>query len=105
MFFEQYSHEPNIAVVRYWVSIAATAPRESVVEARRKAGYEALDAMERELATREFFVADRYTIADIALYAYTHVAEEGGFDLAGYPAIGLWLDRVADQPGYVPLAT
>ncbi|MGH2904662.1 MAG: glutathione S-transferase family protein [Solirubrobacteraceae bacterium] len=103
MFFEQYSHEPNIAVVRYWVSIAAAAPRESVIEARRQAGYEALDAMERELAPREFLVAGRYTIADIALYAYTHVAEEGGFDLSGYPAIGRWLDRVAAQPGYVPI--
>jgi glutathione S-transferase len=103
MFFEQYSHEPNIAVVRYWVSIAAVSPRESVVEARRKAGYEALDAMERELATREFLVADRYTIADIALYAYTHVAGEGGFDLSGYPAIREWLDRVAAQPGHIPI--
>ena len=102
MFFEQYSHEPNLAVVRYWVSIApATSPRESVLEARRRAGYEALDAMERELATRQFLVAERYTIADIALYAYTHVAEEGGFDLAGYPAINRWLDRVAAQPGHV----
>ncbi len=102
MFFEQYSHEPNLAVVRYWVSIApATSPRESVLEARRRAGYEALDAMEQELATRQFLVAERYTIADIALYAYTHVAGEGGFDLAGYPAINRWLDRVAAQPGHV----
>ena len=103
MFFEQYSHEPNIAVVRYRVSIAAARPRESVIEARRKAGYEALDAMEQELATREFLVAGRYTIADIALYAYTHVAGEGGFDLSSYPAIGRWLDRVAAQPGHVPI--
>lgn len=99
MFFEQYSHEPNIAVVRYWVSIAADSPRESVIEARRKAGYEALDAMERELVGRQFLVADSY----IALYAYTHVAEEGGFDLSSYPAIGRWLDRVAAQPGHVPI--
>jgi len=103
MFFEQYSHEPNIAVVRYWVAIAADRPRDSVIEARRRAGYEALDAMERELATREFLVGERYTIADIALYAYTHLAHEGGFDLSGYPAIGRWLDRVAAQPGYVPI--
>jgi glutathione S-transferase len=103
MFFEQYSHEPNIAVVRYWVSIAADRPRESVIEARRTAGYEALDAMERELATRQFLVGDRYTIADIALYAYTHVAGEGGFDLSGYPTIGRWLERVAAQPGHVPI--
>ena len=103
MFFEQYSHEPNIAAVRYWVSIAADPPRESVIEARRKAGYEALDAMERELATREFLVADRYTIADIALYAYTHVADEGDFDLSGYSAVGRWLGSVEAQPGYVPI--
>jgi glutathione S-transferase len=85
------------------MSIAADRPRESVIEARRKAGYEALDAMERELVTREFLVAGRYTIADIALYAYTHVADEGGFDLSGYPAIGRWLSRVASQPGHVPI--
>jgi glutathione S-transferase len=103
MFFEQYSHEPNIAVVRYWVSVAVASPRESVIQARRKAGYQALDAMEQELASREFLVADRYTIADIALYAYTHVAEEGGFALSRYPAIRRWLDRVAAQPGYVPI--
>jgi glutathione S-transferase len=103
LFFEQYSHEPNIAVVRYWVSIAADSPSESAIEARRKAGYEALDAIERELAAREFLVADRYTIADIALYAYTHVAGDGGFDLSGYPAIGRWLDCVAAQPGHVPI--
>jgi glutathione S-transferase len=103
MFFEQYSHEPNLAVVRYWVSIAAARPRESAIEARRKAGYEALDAMERELVNREFLVAGHYTIADIALYAYTHVAGEGGFDLSGYPAIRAWLDRVAAQPGHIPI--
>jgi glutathione S-transferase len=91
------------SVVRYWVSIAADRPRESVIEARRKAGYEALDAMERELATREFLAGDRYTIADIALYAYTHVANEGGFDLSGHPAIGRWLERVAAQLGHVPI--
>jgi len=103
MFFEQYSHEPNIAVVRFWVSVATTAAPDAEVDARRKAGYAALDAMERELASREFFVADTYTIADIALYAYTHVANEGGFDLSGYPGIGAWLDRVAAAPGHVPI--
>jgi glutathione S-transferase len=103
MFFEQYSHEPNIAVVRFWVAVATTPAPEAEIEARRKAGYAALDAMERELASREFLVADTYTIADIALYAYTHVAGEGGFDLSGYPGIGAWLDRVAAQPGHVPI--
>jgi glutathione S-transferase len=103
MFFEQYSHEPNIAVVRFWVAIAAAPAPEAEVEARRRGGYEALDAMERELAEREFLVAGCYTIADIALYAYTHVAGEGGFSLSGYPAIRAWLDRVAGQPGHVPI--
>ncbi|HEV3034376.1 MAG TPA: glutathione S-transferase family protein [Solirubrobacteraceae bacterium] len=103
MFFEQYSHEPNIAVVRFWVAVATTPAPEAEIEARRKAGYAALDAMERELASREFLVADSYTIADIALYAYTHVAGEGGFDLSGYPGVGAWLDRVAAQPGHVPI--
>ncbi|HTY96364.1 MAG TPA: glutathione S-transferase family protein [Solirubrobacteraceae bacterium] len=103
MFFEQYSHEPNIAVVRFWVAVSPTPAPAAEVEARRAAGYAALDAMERELATREFLVAGRYTIADIALYAYTHVAGEGGFDLTPYPAIRGWLERVAAQPGHVPI--
>jgi glutathione S-transferase len=103
MFFEQYSHEPNIAVVRFWVAFAATPAPEAEIEARRQAGHAALAAMERALASREFLVADRYTIADIALYAYTHVAGEGGFDLSGYPAVRAWLDRVAAQPGHVAI--
>ncbi|MCW3017998.1 MAG: glutathione S-transferase, partial [Solirubrobacterales bacterium] len=93
--------EPNIAVVRFWIAVATTPAPEAEIEARRKAGYAALDAMERELASREFLVADAYTIADIALYAYTHVAGEGGFDLSGYPGVRAWLDRVAAQPGHV----
>jgi glutathione S-transferase len=104
MFFEQYSHEPNIAVVRFWVAVADVPAPDSEIEPRRKAGYQALDAMERELATREFLVAGQYTIADIALYAYTHVAGEGGFDLSAYPAIGAWLDRVAAQPRHIPIS-
>ncbi len=103
MFFEQYSHEPNIAVVRFWVAVSDRPPPGAEIDARRRAGYAALDAMERELATREFFVAGRYTIADIALYAYTHVAGEGGFDLSPYPALRAWLGRVAAQPGHVPI--
>jgi glutathione S-transferase len=85
------------------VAFAAQPAPEAELEARRKAGYVALDAMERHLASSEFLVGDRYTIADIALYAYTHVAYEGGFDLSGYPAIGAWLERVAAQPGHVPI--
>ena len=100
MFFEQYSHEPNIAVVRFWVAVADAQVPEAEIEAR---GYAALDAMERALASREFLVADTYTIADIALYAYTHVADEGGFDLSGYQGIRAWLDRVAAAPGHVPI--
>jgi glutathione S-transferase len=103
MFFEQYSHEPNIAVVRFWVRYSDDPPGEAEVEARRSAGYAALDAMERHLSGRTFLVAERFTIADISLYAYTHVAEEAGFDLSGYPAIRAWLDRVAEQPDHQPI--
>jgi glutathione S-transferase len=103
LFFEQYSHEPNIAVVRFWVAHSAAPPADAELEAKRRAGYVALDAMERHLCTRAFLVGERFTIADIALYAYTHVAGEGGFDLAGYPAIRAWLDRVAAQPGHTPI--
>ncbi|MGH2865553.1 MAG: glutathione binding-like protein, partial [Solirubrobacteraceae bacterium] len=102
-FFEQYSHEPNIAVLRFWVAFANAPIPEPEIEARRKAGYRALDAMEQELATREFLVGERCTIADIALYAYTHVADEGGFDMSGYPAITAWLERVACQPRHIPI--
>jgi glutathione S-transferase len=104
LFFEQYSHEPHLAVVRFLVAVSGAPPSEEELERRRRPGYAALDAMERHLATREFLVAERYTIADIALYAYTHVAGEGGFDLAPYPAIRAWLDRVAAQPGHVAIA-
>jgi glutathione S-transferase len=103
LFFEQYSHEPNIAVVRFWVAYSGAPPADAELEAKRRAGYIALDAMERHLSTRAFLVGERFTIADIALYAYTHVAGEGGFDLAGYPAIRAWLDRVAAQPGHTPI--
>jgi len=104
MFFEQYNHEPNIAVARFWVFVAGGPPSEAELEARLTSGYAALDAMEGHLAGRTFLVEDRYTIADIALYAYTHVADEGGFDLARYPAIGRWLERVAAQPAHVPIS-
>jgi glutathione S-transferase len=103
MFFEQYSHEPYIAVVRFWVAFSADPPPEAEIEARRRPGYAALEAIERHLAERSFLVGERYTIADIALYAYTHVAHEGGFELARFPAIGAWLERVAAQPGHIPI--
>ncbi len=100
LFFEQYSHEPNIAVARFW-AIAGITPSEADAEAKRRGGSAALKAMEGHLAERDFLVAERYTIADIALYAYTHVAPEAGFDLTGYPAINAWLERVAAQPGHI----
>ena len=102
-FFEQYDHEPNIAVARFLVAFSDTNPSESDLEPRRRGGYRALDAMEGHLADRRFLVGERYTIADISLYAYTHVADEGGFDLSRYPAINAWLERVAAQPGHVPI--
>ena len=101
-FFEQYSHEPYIAVARFWVHAGIT-PTESDAEAKRRGGTAALRAMEGHLADREFLVAERYTIADIALYAYTHVAPEGGFELEPYPAIREWLGRVEAQPGHIAI--
>ena len=104
MFFEQYSHEPYIAVVRFWLAYSGEPERfADQVPARTKGGYAALDAMERHLEGRDFLVGGRYSIADISLYAYTHVAHEGEFDLTPYPAIRSWLDRVAAQPGHVPI--
>ena len=103
MFFEQYKHEPGIAVVRFWVALADDPPPAADIESRRAVGYAALDVMERHLAESEYFVGERFTIADIALYAYTHLAPEGGFDLDRYEAIRAWLDRVAAQPGFIPI--
>jgi glutathione S-transferase len=103
MFFEQYSHEPNIAVLRFWALHDGVAPTSADVEARLAGGYAALDAMERHLGANEFLVTGRYTIADIALYAYTHVAGEGGFDLAAYPCVRAWIPRVAAQAGHVSI--
>jgi glutathione S-transferase len=104
MFFEQYSHEPYIAVVRFWRAYSGTPQRfADQVPERTEGGYRALDAMERHLDDRAFLVGDRYSIADISLYAYTHVAHEGGFDLAPYPAIRSWLGSVAARPGHVTI--
>jgi glutathione S-transferase len=102
MFFEQYSHEPYVAVVRHRTMLGTldTLPD---LEVRRERGVAALEAMEAELARREYFAATSYSIADIALYAYTHVADEGGFDLSRYPSINAWLDRVAAEPGHVTI--
>ena len=105
MFFEQYSHEPNIATPRFWAThgIEMTEERCTMLRQKRDLGYGALGVMEDHLSTNVFFVEDRYTIADVALYAYTHVAHEGGFDLEAYPAVRAWIARVASQPGHVAI--
>lgn len=104
MFFEQYKHEPGIAVPRFWDAIAPESfPRPADLDLRRASGREALKIMERHLREREFFVGGRFTIADITLYAYTHCAEEAGFDLEPLPAVRAWLRRVEAQPGISPM--
>jgi glutathione S-transferase len=103
MFFEQYSHEPYIAVARFLLHVSPKPPPQAEVERLHRGGEAALAAMERHLATREYLVGERYTVADIALYAYTHVAPEGGFDLDGLPAVRAWLERVRAQPRHVPI--
>jgi len=103
MFFEQYDHEPNIAVARFWLHLGGTPPDAQALAAKQEGGRRALAAMEGHLASRAFLVAERFTIADIALYAYTHVAGEAGIDLAPYPAVRAWLGRVAAQPGHVTI--
>jgi len=103
MFFEQYSHEPNIAVARFWLHVLGAPPSDEALAEKQRLGYLALDALEGGLEGKAFLVADRYSVADIALYAYTHVANEGGFDLGRYPAIRAWCERVAAQPGHVPI--
>ncbi|HZQ16011.1 MAG TPA: glutathione S-transferase family protein [Gaiellaceae bacterium] len=105
MFFEQYDHEPAIAVARFLLRYSGL-PRsdyEHRLDALWRNGYRALDAMERHLEGRDWLVGGGFTLADIALYAYTHVAAEGDYDLGRYPAIGRWLGRVAAQPGHIPI--
>ena len=104
MFFEQYSHEPHIAVARFWCLYldAEEAYRERLVK-KHERGYQALDVMEQHLKRHDSFAGERYSIADIALYAYTHVSHEGGFNLEGYPAIRAWIGRVAGQPRHIPI--
>ena len=102
MFFEQFSHEPNIAAPRFWVSIlkAENEYRDKLND-KMKAGYAALAVMDQHLQNNSFFVADQYSIADISLYAYTHVAEEGNFDLSGYDNICAWFKRIENQDNYI----
>jgi len=106
MFFEQYSHEPYVAVARFMLmhmNEEMPAERARLLAEKQEKGYAALTVMERHLADRDWFVGGSYTIADIALYAYTHVAAEGGFDLTPFGAIRAWLARVATQPGHVAI--
>ena len=101
MFFEQYSHEPYIAVVRFWKFSGRLEENRSQLADRTERGYEALAIMDAYLDGRAFLVGDAYSIADICLYAYTHVAEEGDFDLSRFPAILAWISRVRERPGHV----
>lgn len=102
MFFEQYSHEPNIAVLRFWAE-AGIEGDAGEAAAKLEGGYRALEAMERHLAGREFFVGAGPTVADLALYAYTHVAHEGGFEMGRFEAVGAWLERIRVLPGHVSI--
>lgn len=107
MFWEQYNHEPNVATLRFWRAMIGeanlTEQQRAQMPARRAAADAALALMEEHLARHHWFAGGRFTLADIALYAYTHVAGEGGFDLARYPAISAWLARVAAEPGHIAI--
>jgi glutathione S-transferase len=104
MFFEQYSHEPCIAVARAIQRyLPPDSPRRAELPRLQERGYRALGVMEQHLAREPYFAAGRYTVADIALYAYTHCAAEGGFDLGRFGAVRAWLERVRQQPRHVPL--
>ena len=108
MFFEQYNHEPNIATLRFWLAYVGadnlSDAQRGQIEAKKAGGDAALKLMDEHLAGRDYLVGGRLSLADIALFAYTHVAEEGGFDLALYPAVQAWLALVETQPGYVAMA-
>ena len=108
MFFEQYNHEPNVATLRFWLAFVGeerlSELQRTLLPGKREAGEAALRLMDEHLDGRDFFVGDRLSLADIALYAYTHVADEGGFDLGRYPAISAWAARIASAPGYVPMS-
>jgi glutathione S-transferase len=107
MFWEQYNHEPNIATLRFWLYFVGEASltelQRAQIPAKRAAGEGALTLMDEHLTDREWFVGDGPTLADVSLYAYTHVCEAGGFCLDNYPRVGAWLGRVAALPGYVPM--
>jgi len=107
MFFEQYNHEPNIATLRFWLAYIGeddlTPDQRALVPAKRKGGEAALELMDRHLADHEWFAADAASLADIALFAYTHVAHEGGFDLQRYGAVCAWLERIRALPDFAPM--
>jgi glutathione S-transferase len=107
MFFEQYNHEPNVATLRFWLRFVGEAnlsdQQRVQIMAKRMAGVAALELMDKHLANNAFFSGDAVTLADIALYPYTHVAEEGGFGLGDYPHIRAWIARVEALPGFVPM--
>jgi glutathione S-transferase len=104
LFFEQYSHEPYIATARFIKVYLGNPPdRQADLQQKIQRGYAALDVMEKHLASNKFFVGGKYSIADIGLFAYTHVAHEGGFDLAPYHYINAWLASVKAQPGYLAM--
>src|SRR5690606_158851 len=103
MFFEQHSHEPAIAAARFWLSLVKGGRelRTHDIDVWMERGYEALALMERHLSSQDYFAGARTSIADLALYAHTHVAPEGDFDLGGFPALNDWLARIAAEPGHV----
>ncbi len=105
MFFEQYSHEPYIAVARFWRKImpGGLELKKDFFPEWHEKGYAALDVMERHLSGADYFAGGTYSIADIALYVYTHMADDGGFDLAGHPGVRSWLARVAGQPDHIDM--
>ena len=107
MFFEQYSHEPNVATLRFWRAFVGedslTEQQRALLPAKQEAGEDALGVMERHLCDFDWFAGGRFTLADIALYAYTHVAEEGGFDLKRFSAVGRWLERVRSLPKHISM--
>jgi len=104
LFFEQYSHEPYIATSRYIIQYLGSPPeRQADLEQKKAGGYKALGVMEQRLHQHDFLTGDRYSIADIALFAYTHVAEEGGFSLGDFPAITAWIERIRERPHFVAM--
>ena len=104
MFFEQYDLEPSIAVVRFWVAYSGRAQEfADRLPERMEAGHRALAALDRHLDGRRYLVGDSYSLADLAVYGYAHVAEEGGFELDPYPVVRGWIDRVAAEPGHIPI--